>query len=70
MSGNVWEWCLTDYESADDSNIDGNTRRVVRGGAWSFSQHYTRAAYRHHGGPVYWYYDRGFRVCAVPINDL
>ncbi|MDQ7023987.1 MAG: SUMF1/EgtB/PvdO family nonheme iron enzyme [Anaerolineae bacterium] len=34
MSGNVWEWCLTDYKKkTNDINSDAN-RRVLRGGSW------------------------------------
>jgi formylglycine-generating enzyme required for sulfatase activity len=34
MAGNVWEWCLTDYENkTNDVNSDA-TLRVLRGGSW------------------------------------
>jgi len=34
MSGNVWEWCLTDYDNhTNDVNSNAN-RRVLRGGSW------------------------------------
>lgn len=32
MAGNVWEWCRTGFESADN-DIQGDALRVVRGGA-------------------------------------
>ncbi|MBN1200414.1 MAG: SUMF1/EgtB/PvdO family nonheme iron enzyme [Anaerolineae bacterium] len=33
MSGNVWEWCLTGWESGTTS-LDSSERRVARGGCW------------------------------------
>jgi formylglycine-generating enzyme required for sulfatase activity len=34
MSGNVWEWCATDYETgAQDIHLDAHMR-VLRGGSW------------------------------------
>ena len=34
MAGNVWEWCLTKFES-DETSLDGTNLRVLRGGSWS-----------------------------------
>lgn len=33
MIGNVWEWCLTSWDSGADS-IEGDDVRVLRGGSW------------------------------------
>lgn len=34
LSGNVWEWCLTSWESGFTASRDGE-RRLLRGGCWS-----------------------------------
>ncbi len=44
MSGNVWEWTVID----DDQN---KSSKVLRGGSWSISGGYVRAAYRPHYTP-------------------
>ncbi len=33
MSGNVWEWCLTKFETGG-SELNGEDIRIVRGGSW------------------------------------
>ena len=57
MSGNLWEWCLTDCDSpqlkASDENIHATTRRVLRGGSWFNPRDDARAVYRLIGHPGY-----------------
>jgi formylglycine-generating enzyme required for sulfatase activity len=68
MSGNVWEWCLNEYDNPVNTATDGGARRVLRGGAWSPSQNLARAVYRYMYSPNNWFDGLGFRVvCSVPM---
>ena len=67
LSGNVWEWCLNEYEKPDRVQPGGETSRVLRGGSWFSIRDYARAGYRDlsHPGVRYSYF--GFRVvCSSP----
>ena len=35
MSGNVWEWALTEYHDPSSDIQSSNSRRVLKGGSWS-----------------------------------
>jgi formylglycine-generating enzyme required for sulfatase activity len=66
MAGNVWEWCLTDYETKTNDLNSSATSRVVRGGAWFyFSKADCRCAFRYGDLPYSWYNFRGFRLSRV-----
>ncbi len=68
MSGNVWEWCLNEYDNPRNVAPAGDARRVVRGGSWSHNQAHGRAAYRGRGAPGSRGSNIGFRLaCASPI---
>ncbi len=70
LSGNVWEWCLTDYRSraprAEDENLRSDDSRVLRGGSWSYSQGLARAAFRNSNHPSNRFSLFGFRVVCRP----
>ncbi len=75
LSGNVWEWCLTDYESpklrAEDENLCSGVSRVLRGGSWYDLQDDARAASRVNDRPNVRDVSVGFRVvCRPPSPGL
>jgi formylglycine-generating enzyme required for sulfatase activity len=68
LSGNVWEWCLNEYDNPQSTNRGGFGSRVLRGGSWYHYLDYARADYRGSNLPDFRYDDYGFRVlCASPI---
>ena len=55
MSGNVWEWTASFYDSDQDTY-------VLRGGSWSSDRDLARVAFRLRFGPYVSYGNSGFRV--------
>ena len=72
LSGNVFEWCLTDYSNpqadAGQENLRSAARRVLRGGSWDLNNNLARAVYRFNSYPHYRSDYLGFRVVRVPSH--
>jgi formylglycine-generating enzyme required for sulfatase activity len=74
LSGNVWEWCRTKWESGyrlyeNDSTLEGTDHRVARGGSFYNLVDGVRCASRNRwSGPNYRYWDLGFRVVVSPFR--
>ena len=74
MHGNVWEWCLDQWNGNDnylslpptDPLCTAGSFRVLRGGSWINLAQYCRSAYRNPVNPGNASNDFGFRV-AVPV---
>jgi formylglycine-generating enzyme required for sulfatase activity len=75
LSGNVWEWCRTKWEEnyrdyQGDDDLEGDERRVLRGGAFFNDESSVRCAFRDD-----WYFPNlrswnfGFRVVASPVRS-
>jgi formylglycine-generating enzyme required for sulfatase activity len=66
MSGNVWEWCLSNDENpareAKDEDLNTKKSRVLRGGSWIFNVDNARSVYRLRDHPGARLNDVGFRV--------
>ncbi len=73
MSGNVWEWCRTqwrnnyeNYEQGVKHTLEGNERRVLRGGSFYGNGNGVRAAFRHAYDSDIRINYVGFRVVLLP----
>lgn len=67
MSGNVWEWCLNEYDGLGRIDISKMNRRVLRGGSWYDHSGSARATIRDAGFISHYRSNDGFRViCANP----
>ncbi len=76
MSGNVWEWCATEWQDSykdylkDEeklNSLEGDARRVVRGGSYLSGGSALRCAFRFRDDPFFRSVDLGFRVVASPV---
>ncbi|HEX3053976.1 MAG TPA: SUMF1/EgtB/PvdO family nonheme iron enzyme, partial [Aggregatilineaceae bacterium] len=65
MAGNVWEWCLNEYNYPENTVLTGDAARVGRGGAWTYYEFYARCVFRYRRYPDPRSDFIGFRVCVV-----
>ncbi len=72
MSGNVLDWCLSEYgnpqQKAALENINSNSSRVLRGGSWYYLPQVARAASRSYVSPDVRLGLIGVRVVFCPIQ--
>ena len=69
MSGNVWEWCLSDSHKpaheAQKENLRNEHIRVLRGGSWLNGRGLASAACRRNDNPDDRNNNVGFRLCCA-----
>ncbi len=46
MTGNVWEWCLNDYEQLHSIDPGNEAKKVRRGGSFNFPQSFAKNNFR------------------------
>jgi formylglycine-generating enzyme required for sulfatase activity len=69
MAGNVWEWCLNEYENPKNIGLAGDGNRVARGGSWIDLDYEAQAVSRNYWGPNFRDDYVGFRVVvSSPIH--
>lgn len=62
MSGNLWEWCLNDYDGSNIiDNLQNNKSKVLRGGSFYIYRSFAATSYRYYFNPFIGLYD-GLRV--------
>jgi len=63
MAGNVWEWCLTDFDKKTNEVNSRAAKRVLRGGSWFYNTPVRFASdYRFWSEPATCDYQFGFRI--------
>ncbi len=64
MSGNVFEWCLTEWATGKDT-LEGNRNRAMRGGSFYHNEFAAQSTARSERDPGNWKYYLGFRIVCM-----
>jgi len=68
LAGNLWEWCLNEHGKPENTSLDGDRARALRGGSWVQPGHFCRSSFRYRNGPGARDDSVGFRLsCLSPI---
>jgi formylglycine-generating enzyme required for sulfatase activity len=62
LSGNMWEWTLSEYEIDTRNILTNSNQRVIRGGTWDYDDRFALAANRSYDSPNSRNDYSGFRI--------
>ncbi len=65
MSGNVWEWCSTEWRTGSDAVKKTSNLRILRGGSGANPIEYAKITYRERHEPTMRADNRGFRIIQI-----
>jgi len=69
MSGNVWEWCLNEFDDPSRIGASGDVRRALHGGSWGCLVSEARVGFRNTHDAPYRSWHGGFRVAGfAPVR--
>lgn len=68
LIGNVWEWCVNEFEVPSRVELSGDNIRAVRGGSANFNQEFARADLRERDQPKLRSRNRGLRLAKGPLG--
>ena len=66
-SGNIWEWCLNEWQMGGTDIEEAAQLRIVRGGGWGDTYMFARALNRARSNPDARSYGFGFRIVATSL---
>ncbi|MBK8028793.1 MAG: SUMF1/EgtB/PvdO family nonheme iron enzyme [Chloroflexi bacterium] len=69
LSGNVWEWTLSEWDEPEQARLDENRTHVRRGGSWLGVVQFARAASRYGSNPELLALERRFSGVCAPIES-
>jgi formylglycine-generating enzyme required for sulfatase activity len=67
MSGNVWEWCLNEGNTPQNTQLEGGENRALRGGSWNNAMKNAEVFFRSNRNPRTRAFNIGFRVIAESV---
>jgi len=72
MTGNVWEWTLSQVEDYPYQNdiqyrLESTKKCTLRGGAWNYVERHARVSCRRRTHPANFSVNAGFRVVVAPV---
>jgi len=67
MAGNLWEWCLNEYDEVSQISYSSDRTKVLRGGAFNYYYNRASASFRFNSRPSAIGRNNGFRL-VVGLN--